>query len=130
MDEMGMGAGEPWGMMGGSQPCNARKIALPSVFLESLLNHPLSPAVAQLHNSYHLAAVCGEGLKCEPSAYNTSKGDRMLTSVLKGDLGDNLMGDVNSQWAGRVPGPVRAASSSDQKDSLLFYGTFQFMADT
>lgn len=48
MDEMGMGAGEPWGMMGGSQPCNARKIALPSVFLESLLNHPLSPAVAQL----------------------------------------------------------------------------------
>lgn len=47
MDGMGMGAGESWGM-GGSQPCNARKIALPPVFLESLLNHPLSPAVAQL----------------------------------------------------------------------------------
>lgn len=33
-----------WGVMGmgGSPPCNARKTALPPVFLESLLNRPLS----------------------------------------------------------------------------------------
>lgn len=42
-----------WGLgsrggMGGSQPYNARKVAFPLVLLESLPNHPLSPAVAQL----------------------------------------------------------------------------------
>lgn len=46
-DGMGLGAGESCGM-GGSQPCNAGKIALPLVFLESLPNCPLFPAVAQL----------------------------------------------------------------------------------
>ena len=29
-----------------------------------------------------------------------------------------------------VPSPVWAASSNDQRDSLLFYSTFQFMEDT